>query len=352
MSSIWCPMYDHYMVISHEGKYKICPQIGDKTSFDHLQFDTVEELYASDWYKLTKRKMETDEWPDDCSSCREREERGFGSLRKFTSSWHESHSKICSDYLHVEVSTDNICNSACQFCYDGASTKIGSLKDGKNYLRVNNMSKFNSLPLDRITKLDIVGGEPSHSPIARSLLSNLPKNVSVLRFTTNCTRVMSELIPKMEMGMKVFLTVSLDGVDAVYDYVRWPIKYSEVTKNLAQYVSWTKKYENFRLRVSTTVCALNAADLPNIWKATDALGIPAEHTNYFMVVWPNALNPKHVNYLTTQAKYECSLSNDQRVISAVSLLASDQIENNDELQRFIGEQDALRGIKMKDYLGK
>jgi sulfatase maturation enzyme AslB (radical SAM superfamily) len=72
---------------------------------------------------------------------------------------------------------------------------------------------------------------------------------------------LEELIPLTERGVSVTVTVSLDGIGAVHDFVRYPIKWDKFYKNLMTYKSMPVK-----LNTWTTVSALNIDDLPNILK--------------------------------------------------------------------------------------
>jgi sulfatase maturation enzyme AslB (radical SAM superfamily) len=107
--------------------------------------------------------------------------------------------------------------------------------------------------------LDINGGEPSHSKNYKHILANLPPNIKSVRLNTNCSTVLEELIPLTERGVQVTVTVSLDGIGAVHDFVRYPIKWDKFYKNLMVYKSMPVK-----LNLWTTVSVLNVDDLPNI----------------------------------------------------------------------------------------
>jgi sulfatase maturation enzyme AslB (radical SAM superfamily) len=124
---------------------------------------------------------------------------------------------------------------------------------------VDNSNKFWSLPLDRVVHLDINGGEPSHSKNYKHLLANLPKNIKSVRLNTNCSTVLDELLPLKARGIDVTVTVSLDGIGAVHDFVRYPIKWDKFYKNLMAYKTMPVK-----LNLWTTVSVLNIDDLPNI----------------------------------------------------------------------------------------
>jgi sulfatase maturation enzyme AslB (radical SAM superfamily) len=209
-------------------------------------------------------------------------------------------------------------------CDQDHSTKIGSLIS-KQYPIVDNTNQFWALPLERITHLDINGGEPSASKNYRQVLANLPKNVKSIRINTNCSLVIPELDKIVAQGVKVTVTVSLDGIGPVHDYVRWPIEWDKFYSNLMKYQSMPIT----ELNTWTTVSALNIGDFDNI------LAFVKEHNllhSYALLNTPDELNVKYTNTLTLPY---------QNVIPGqVAVDRNNQIE----LDKFMTIQHTLRGM--------
>jgi sulfatase maturation enzyme AslB (radical SAM superfamily) len=221
-------------------------------------FKSYDEMQSSDWIADIKDEMSRDAWPVECQRCKTTEQESNTSIRLDSIKRDRVFKKIRKDYLIVGGVLDNVCNSACLTCGAENSTKIGSLSN-KKYIKINNANKFWSLPQERIIHLDINGGEPSHSKNYKHLLANLPDNVKSVRLNTNCSTVLDELLPLKSRGIDVTVTVSLDGIGAVHDFVRWPIKWDKFYKNLMTYKTMPVK-----LNLWTTVSVLNIDDLPNI----------------------------------------------------------------------------------------
>ena len=152
------------------------------------RFNTYEEMESSEW--ATKLKQ-TEECPQECVRCQTTELANGTSIRIDAIRRGKLLSSFNKDYLVIGGVLDNVCNSACQFCWEGLSTTIGSLK--KNVIKLENVSAFDSLPKDRIIELDINGGEPSYSKNYKKLLNNLPPNVKIVRINTNGTTVIPEV---------------------------------------------------------------------------------------------------------------------------------------------------------------
>jgi molybdenum cofactor biosynthesis enzyme MoaA len=295
------------------------------------QCDTLENLESSTWLAEIKNTIEKNAWPSECVRCQTAESIGNKSIRQHALDDHPRNNIIRPDYILLSGVLDNICNSACQTCNENLSTNIGSLKS-KNYIKINNSDRIDQLPLDRITRIDINGGEPSASPNYLKLLDQLPPNVKYLRLNTNGSRVMNALPKLIDRGVKITVTVSLDGIDRIHDYVRWPIKWKDVKQTINTYQSMGIH----ELNTWTTVSALNIGDFENIQAYTKEHNI--KHS-WALLEQPEVLNIKHKNRLTKNANVPAEL---------VDLVASGE-DNYDQLENFITEQDRLRGIQHKDY---
>ena len=250
---MYCPRLDHFVRFNPNGTVSCCGHMTNSPDF--ISYD---ELLTSTWLEEIKDEMSRDAWPIECQRCKTTENESDTSIRLDSIKRDRAFKSLRKDYLIVGGVLDNVCNSACLTCNEQLSTKIGSLTS-KKYIKINNANRFWSLPQERIVHLDINGGEPSHSKNYRYILANLPKNVKSIRLNTNCTTVLDELLPLTERGIHVTVTVSLDGIGAVHDFIRWPIKWDKFYKNLMIYKSMPIK-----LNLWTTVSVLNIDDLPNI----------------------------------------------------------------------------------------
>jgi len=248
-----CPRLDHFVRFNPNGTVGCCGHMANSP-----EFNSYAELGSSLWLSEIKDEMARDVWPIECQRCKVTEQESGHSIRLDSIKRDTVFKRIRNDYLIVGGVLDNVCNSACLTCNAEHSTKIGSLTN-KKYIKINNADRFWSLPQERIVHLDINGGEPSHSKNYRWILTNLPINVKSVRLNTNGSTVLEELLTLVDRKISVTVTVSLDGIGAVHDFVRWPIKWDKFYKNLMIYKSMPIK-----LNLWTTVSALNVDDLPNI----------------------------------------------------------------------------------------
>ena len=323
---MYCPRLDHFVRFNSNGTISRC---GHMTNAP--QFETLQQMDSSAWLADIRNDMGQDFWPDECIRCKEIESIGNKSVRQQSLDRHAHLLDSRLDYLVLGGVLDNVCNSACQTCNETLSTKIGSLSS-KEYTKINNSALINTLPVERIVQMDINGGEPSASPNYLKLLENLPPNVKHLRVNTNGSRLITVLPELVKRGIKVTVTVSLDGIGSRHDYVRWPVKWQDVEHNI-------QAYQNMglhELNTWTTVSALNIGDLQNIFSYVEQNNLK---NSWALLENPSVLSVKHSNHLTRQADVPDELKH---------IVASGE-DNTVELQLWTTAQDHTRGIKMWDY---
>ena len=323
---MYCPRLDHFARFNSNGTVSRCGHMTNPP-----QFETLEQMESSEWLAEVKSKFDQDIWTTECNRCRDSESTGNNSIRQYSLDQHTPNLDIRPDYLVLGGVLDNICNSACQTCNQTLSTKIGSLTS-KDYIQIDNSNKIEQLPMDRIIQIDINGGEPSASPNYLRLLDNLPPNVKHLRLNTNGSRVLTALPRLIERGVNVTVTVSLDGIAQVHDYVRWPVKWTTVEDTIRQYQSM----DLYELNTWTTVSALNIGDFKNIQSYVNERNL--KHS-YALLEQPDVLNVKYSNHFTRTADVPDELK---------SIVGQDR-DNTVELQLWTYSQDHLRGIKLWDY---
>jgi sulfatase maturation enzyme AslB (radical SAM superfamily) len=323
-----CPRIDHFIRLNRDGTVGKCGHM-----INAKGFDSYEELEQSDWMVNIRKAIEQGQWPMECFRCQRSEKTKGESIRTKSIARHKVLHPMMKDYLIVGGVLDNVCNSACQSCNSGLSTKIGSL-ESKDYPRVDNYSVLKKLPQERMIEFDVNGGEPTASKNYKKILKSLPHNVKIVRMNTNGSRIIPELEDVLKRNIMVIVTLSLDGIGDVHDYARWPIKWKNYEKTVGAYQALQKKYKLLKLDFWTTVSCLNIKILPEIINFAKDKKISHD---WAFLEKPNVLNVKYTNKFTSLAKH-----------ISPNEIATDK-DNNIELEAFIQRQDALRGISIHDY---
>jgi sulfatase maturation enzyme AslB (radical SAM superfamily) len=333
-----CPRIDHFVKLHPPNPFDVIRMCCHMTNAP--SFKDYETMMASSWTQQIRDTFDAGQFPEECVRCKIAEDSNQYSIRQASIEEHNKQTK--KDYLVADIMLDNLCNLGCQFCSPMASSKIGALNSPNRYIVHDNVSHFDKLPLDRITQIDLAGGEPSYSKNIKNLLTNLPPNVNSLRVNTNCTTYMDEIIPLLDKGFNISISISLDGVEKIQEYVRWPIKWDKFCNVLNQYKDLQTNYpDNLSLSFWTTINALNINDFNNIKSFADSMNISF---TYSLLQMPAALNIKYKNKFTLKAK-------EDNIINDIfgEQLACDT-DNQQSLDNFISKQDRLRGINSTDFL--
>ena len=337
---MYCPRLDHFVRFNANGTIGKCGHMVDAPGFDSWQ-----QMQISPWLKSIQHAMDLEQWPQECQRCQHIEDIGGESIRMASVKRHEILKRIIPDYVILGGILDNVCNSACQSCNAELSTKIGSLQ-GSSYVKTNNTLLLEHVPLDKVVEVDINGGEPSASPNYQRLLENLPPMTRILRVNTNMSRIMPNIENILDRGIFVIITMSMDGVGKVHDYVRWPIQWSQYLDNLERYKTLAQKHKNLHLQAWTVVHALNLGDLANIMLFCNQNQI--KH-NWAWLTTPDVLDPAYSNDYTNSAR-QILMTSDNAILRDACEYVAKKSNNQHAIQSFIAQQDTLRKINIKNYL--
>jgi molybdenum cofactor biosynthesis enzyme MoaA len=362
-----CPRLDHFAkILPHDHKKNQTVVINCCVMTNAPRFNSYDEMMSSRWLSTTKKLFASNQWPNECVRCKDQEEIGLKSDRL---QWIDFHKDLLidhgSDYLTVSMMLDNICNTACQFCSPYVSSKLASLQTVPSPIRQSVFSPYvgsklaslqtirqvgsyeEKLPLHRITQIDLEGGEPSNSKNVKQLLTNLPQRVNTIKMYTNARSFLDELVPVAERGIKIQISISLDGVGAVQEYIRWPTQWSEFCETIEQYKELQIRFpETVNLSFKTTICALNLVDLPNIINFAGKQNI---NHSVSQLEYPQVLHISSTNSYTVSARNQLEKSPNEFCQKLAHGVAT-QKENQQEIDKFINQQDMLRKISIKDYI--
>jgi glutamate-1-semialdehyde 2,1-aminomutase len=125
----------------------------------------------------------------------------------------------------------------------------------------------------RLKKVKITGGEPLLSPHTGEVLEYLIDRGAaadlVLDLTTNCTKVDDELLAKLAKFHRVEIGISIDGTQLDQEYIRFPVKWREVSENVRRFMTLKNAY----FQVQPTVQLYNMLTISDLLKWCDDLDI-------------------------------------------------------------------------------
>jgi sulfatase maturation enzyme AslB (radical SAM superfamily) len=231
-----------------------------------------------------REDMLKNKWNPICNLCKMREDVGQASTRQIFNhtlseienktgrSWRTNTAEI-TDYSNIfllDVTTGNKCNSACLMCNSSASSLWAKEQQditGTAWLHpnLNWFSEENIAPiLDQLTNLKAIqfaGGEPTINDAVMFMLKRLieqgrSKDIT-LGFVTNLTGISDEMLEIWNQFSTKHITISIDGVGKVNEYIRYPFTWKKVTNQLDQLKKIAKEHGNYHIGLSHTVTSLN-----------------------------------------------------------------------------------------------
>jgi MoaA/NifB/PqqE/SkfB family radical SAM enzyme len=245
-----------------------------------------------------RQDMLNGKWNPTCNLCKIREDVGQASTRQIFNhtlsqveqktgrSWRTNEAEIndFSNIFLLDVTTGNKCNSACLMCNSSASSLWAKEQEeitgnAWTHPNLNWFNEENIGPMvDKLTNLKAIqfaGGEPTINDAVMFMLKKLIEQERshdiTLGFVTNLTGISDEMLDIWNKFNTKHITISIDGVDKVNEYIRYPFSWKKVTSQLEQLKKIAKEHGNYHIGLSHTVTSLNLltfGDLVKWWEET------------------------------------------------------------------------------------
>lgn len=260
MFNKFCDKLSHNMLLTNvhssgEVQYKPCCWYNqDITVQNKQQLDDIRE-------QLNKVNF----WILPCSKCKDLEKNGLPSPRLDL----PIKDYVSQDQIALEVQFDRECNAACITCGEWSSTtwmkynnKIQNISTQKIKTPDvdKNIDKILSLTdLEKVGYISMIGGEPFASDTHLKILKSLPetnlKNITVNYQTNGSIFPNQEILSILDQLKEVIISFSIDGVNEKFNYIRWPLNYKQVNKNIVDFLEIDMPNLSFSL--SHTITPLN-----------------------------------------------------------------------------------------------
>ena len=367
----FCALPFHHLMIENNGEYRVCCM--HKTSANHvldINQSSADKWITSAYLNEVRETFLKDERHPGCQQCWQREDSGFSSLRQRTYNEYKilginvSNPKI----KHVEINLENLCNLKCLMCSEHNSSAI--LAENRR-LKINKIEQrdmnWSSKEFENLQKLldqgprviSVRGGEPFYNKNLLRLIQNMPVNKarsSLLHITTNATIWNEKWQEALSKFRLVRIMCSIDAVQELYKYVRYPADWNSVSKNILA----MKKFPNVKLLLHCVAQNLNISHVGNLinWCQDNEIylefeflitpsylqmqNLPIPQMQYAKSHLSNLLLQKYPDHITTFISSSLSLLNDSKFdpvlwkefVSQISM--RDNLRGNDYRQ-FIKE---------------
>lgn len=247
-----------------------------------------------------------------------------------------------SNYQPVDLQIDlgNTCNSSCMMCTPTYSSKLSKEYDTlvkleptvfKQYAPFKNWADDEQLvdkfidelaEIPNIRYIHFLGGETlylkSFYAICNRLIdSGLAKDISI-GTTTNCTVYTDQLLHIINSFKHVHLGLSVETLDKVNDYIRYPSTIDVVSTNINKFLE-LRDQTNLHLSLRITPNILSVLHLDTIFQLMIDQKITAESCN--ILTEPGCLR---IELLPTELIDQC-IEKVNQVIQKYQLVQSDQV---------------------------
>lgn len=266
----------------------------------------------SDTAKSLRLSLMNDKWHPECKRCMDEEGSGMKSMRNFYNErWEDKFSyqdavkitdpdtgALPEDHVpfFYDIQLGNLCNLKCRICSPESSSswipdyqKLMGLgtkweqpvamgretisiehKGGKKYdispdpfAWANSDVFWNQMSerKDKIDRLYLIGGEPMmiqrHFKFLKECVESGDAKNIVLQYDTNLTNLPQKVMEYWKEFKALDLGFSIDGMGPELEYMRHPIKWDHMLKNIHKVEAFAKENSNVKLYDSVTVSVYN-----------------------------------------------------------------------------------------------
>ena len=266
-SKTFCTAPFAHMYVHKNEDIKMCCMTTEYKMASHSTEIDLEKRWKSDYYKNIRQQFLDGEEPAICTSCFTTEDMGgrsdrmnFNDRYPFLKPNIETGNQYGSP-IDLDIRPGNLCNLKCRMCGPESSSQLE--KERLQHSELFKTSKltvyksdgiFSEKNLDFLLKnadkgdhIKFLGGEPTIMPEVSDILDNLIENdkshINVV-ITTNCTNSIKSFTDKLNKFSHLSFNYSVDGTDKVVEYIRNPVKFKTIEKNMKLYHKMTTGVDN------------------------------------------------------------------------------------------------------------
>jgi organic radical activating enzyme len=257
-----------------------------------------------------------------------------------------------NDILMLKLITSFTCNATCVSCSSGASSSWSKLDHQadptvplKKYKSINLVEIKKQVDFSKLKLLSLIGGEPLYEKKNFELLQYMidlgNTNVFLSLVTNGSVKLTSTQKNILSKFKNINFSVSIDGTESVFEYLRFPLKWNDLINNL-----------NFFRQVTDNISSNYTLSNLNILQHNDTVQWFVDNKiNYsinpvYRPAWlqPRALSRDIKDVLkNTIGKTEYN--------AFIGPIHTDQDQHNFEsMLKNVQRQDTAKGISIKDYL--
>jgi MoaA/NifB/PqqE/SkfB family radical SAM enzyme len=384
----FCALPFHQMTVMNDGKVRLCCRSGVNATAEgrDLSLDdaTLGQIWNSDYFRSVRYRMQLGLEVEDCLQCYATEAGGDTSLRqsmnasfawrldvagddellKKTEGCLDSRGKMpFPSALHLWLG--NHCNLKCRMCSPMFSSRIAADQvhaawfSGQNRASVYGWQEAVFEEISQHAKcvklIQFSGGEPFIHRTFRDILRKLVETKDAahieLYITTNGMTYSGELSSLLAQFSRVELGISVDGLGALQEYIRFPSKWEVLKRNILSF-----QKDEIPISIRPTAQAYNAFGLLDLARWCDANGIRFNLDNILLApeflsldILPDGAILKALQDWQQYLQTECHEDNRWHVRKVVSALRRPRVAPDmltvlqNQFIRFTNDLDESRG---------
>ena len=294
-NSLYCALASNSISFGSNGHSRPCCAINThKWNYTHkltYKAGNLESWFNNPSMVDVRNKLNQGEWHPSCSMCKIREQAGQPSTReifnhtlseieeKTKRSWKTTDSVIenFDNIFLLDITVGNKCNSSCLMCNPSASDMWMKEQEeilgeklswtSNNWFNQENASALIE-KLPNLKAIQFVGGEPTvnkdHIVMLEKLVESGRSKDITLGYVVNLTAISPSLIELWDKFSTKHITVSIDGLGPVNEYIRYPFSWDKVIRGFDRIKAQAALKKDYHIGLSHTVIPLNILFLDNM----------------------------------------------------------------------------------------
>jgi MoaA/NifB/PqqE/SkfB family radical SAM enzyme len=313
MSKTFCVYPWMHQMVDTDGSVKLCciaetPTKKPEGSHMHVSKNKLSDLWNDPYMVNVRQRMLNGEQVKDCGQCYRKERKDEFSFRqKANNDWDIDNidTTLINLPKYLDIRFGNLCNLRCRMCTGIYSNELGeeleSIADKNEQFRLLGPDSAKTytfnwysdeakiwVELEKyvpfLELIYLTGGEPTlvegnYKFLQKLIDSGDSKRISLV-FNTNVTNAQKRFLDIISKFKRISLNLSIDGTKGIQEYIRYPSKWTAITKNLNTIIEHSKTTETeFDFNFTPAVSIINVANFNSLIEWAYNLAINNQHKN-------------------------------------------------------------------------
>lgn len=279
----YCPSPWHGGFFAY-GEYSVC------CAHPPVTMGSIPEFLSSDHVYQIKKNLVSGTPDEGCTRCMSVESTGGKSIRQIYLrgyplsgvTMNQDPEQISRPEL-IEIRLSNLCNYRCRICKPKWSSsldqEVQEHPELRRYFIEHNLGKqwgnkqFVQDIVDMVPDLkwvNFTGGEPMIIPelmtILHAMVDSGRSQEIALQITTNLSAIHPKILDLFGKFRHVQLTLSIDGVGTVAEYIRDGTVWPRVERNFLQYIDLRRGHNNIALNPNIALSAYSVLTVDQVFE--------------------------------------------------------------------------------------